>query len=67
MNDRMRLIQDVIMKDPMIYYDFVDYEYEMRDPKEIVEDLKDKIEEDFPKPRLLITPLNMCILLWKNI
>lgn len=50
MNDRMRLIQDVIMKDPMIYYDFVDYEYEMRDPKEIVEDLKDKIEEDFPKP-----------------
>lgn len=50
MNDRMRLMQNVIMKDPMIYYDFVDYEYEMRDPKEIVEDLKDKIEEDFPEP-----------------
>ncbi len=50
MNDRMRLMQNVIMKDPMIYYDFMDYEYEMRDPKEIVEDLKDKIEEDFPEP-----------------
>lgn len=50
MTDRMRMVQNVIRKDPMIYYDFVDYEYEMRDPKEIVEDLKDKIEEDFPEP-----------------
>lgn len=50
MTDRLRMAQNVIMEDPMIYYDFVDYEYEMRDPEEIVEDLKDKIEEDFPSP-----------------
>lgn len=50
MTDRLRMAQNVIMEDPMIYYDFVDYEYEMRDPEEIVEDLKNKIEEDFPSP-----------------
>lgn len=50
MTDRLRMAQNVIMEDPMIYYDFIDYKYEMRDPGEIVEDLKDKIAEDFPEP-----------------
>lgn len=50
MTDRLRMAQNVIMDDPMVYYDFVDYKYEMRDPEEIVEDLKDKIAEDFPEP-----------------
>lgn len=50
MMDRLRMAQNVIMEDPMIYYDFTDYEYEMTDPEEIVEDLKEKIEKDFPRP-----------------
>lgn len=50
MSDRLTRVQMAIMEDPQIYYDFLDYEYEMTDPEEIIEDLMVKIEKDFPEP-----------------
>lgn len=50
MSDRLTRAQLLIMEDQEIYYDFVNYEYEMTDPEEIVEDLMVKTEKDFPKP-----------------
>lgn len=50
MTDRLTRAQMIIMEEPEIYYDFVDYEYEMSDPVEIIEDLMVKTEEDFPEP-----------------
>lgn len=50
MNNRLMKAQMAIMEDMEIYYDFLDYEYEMTDPEEIVQDLMVKIKEDFPEP-----------------
>lgn len=50
MANRLTKAQMTIMEDPEIYYDFVDYEYEMTDPEEIIEDLMVKIDQDFPEP-----------------
>lgn len=50
MANRLTKAQMIIMDEPEIYYDFVDYEYEMTDPEEIIEDLMVKINQDFPEP-----------------
>ena len=43
-------MQMKIMENPELYYEFMDYEYPVTEPKEIIEDLKGRIGEYFPEP-----------------
>lgn len=58
MNANLRSIQDLLEKNPQLTYAFSNFEFSLTDPGEIIEDLKEKMKDDFPE---LTTDINLQI------
>ena len=50
LKNRMEDMQKLIAGNDALYYEMLDYEFPYTEPHEILEDLEEKIEKDFPQP-----------------